>query len=29
MHYSERESHMWALAGRLEFAVQKARERPS
>jgi hypothetical protein len=27
MHYSERESHMWALAGRLEFAVQKARER--
>jgi hypothetical protein len=25
--HSEREAHMWALAGRLEFAVQKAGER--
>jgi hypothetical protein len=25
--HSEREAHMWALAGRLEFAVQKTGER--
>jgi hypothetical protein len=27
MRYSEREAHMWELAGRLEFAVQKSHER--